>query len=349
MGPAGSTDRHGVSRHRGYKFDFGFFIISGTPSPIDGVAVAYGPRRTILDKLLLDGAAEAGVEIREDFIVEEILVEGDRVTGIRGHARGGESIVERSRVVIGADGRHSMVAKAVQAEQYHEKPQLQASYYTYWSNLPASGFEIYIRPNRGWGVVPTHDNLTLVVQGWPYAEFEQNKKDIEGTYLKSFDLAPEFAERLRQATREAPFRGAAVPNYFRKPFGAGWALVGDAGYNKDPVTAWGISDAFRDADLCASGLDDWLRGARPFDEAMADYQKTRDEDSKPTFDLTCNFATLEPPPPEMQQLLRATASSQGAQDQFVSMMAGTLPVPAFFAPDNVGEIMATAGAQAPRH
>jgi flavin-dependent dehydrogenase len=332
-----------------YKFDFGFFIISGTPSPIDGVAVAYGPRRTILDKLLLDGAAEAGVEIREDFIVEEILFEDDRVTGIRGHGRGGESIVERSRVVIGADGLRSIVAKAVRPQQYNEKPQLQASYYTYWSNLPAAGFEIYIRPNRGWGVVPTHDNLTLVVQGWPYAEFEQNKKDIEGTYVKSFDLAPEFAERLGQAKREAPFRGAAVPNYFRKPFGPGWALVGDAGYNKDPVTAWGISDAFRDAELCATALDDWLRGTRLFDEAMADYQNTRDEDSKPTFDLTCNFATLEPPPPEMQKLLHATSSSQGAQDQFVSMMAGTLPVPAFFAPENVGHIMAAAGTGAQRH
>ena len=331
-----------------YKFDFGFFTISGTPRPIDGIAVGYGPRRTVLDKLLLDGAAEAGVEIREDFTVDEILFADDRVTGIRGHVRGGASIVEQSRVVIGADGRYSLVAKAVQPQQYNEKPPLQASYYTYWSNLPAEGFEIYVRPDRGWGVVPTHDHLTLVVQGWPFAEFEQNKKDVEGTYLKSFELAPEFAERLRGARREAPFRGAAVPNYFRKPFGPGWALVGDAGYNKDPVTAWGISDAFRDAELCATALDDWFRGTRPFDEAMADYQSTRDEDSKPTFDLTCNFATLAPPPPEMQQLLHATSSSQGGQDQFVSMMAGTLPVPAFFAPENVGRIMAAAGAGAER-
>ena len=88
--------------------------------------------------------------------------------------------------------------------------------------MPAAGFEIYVRPNRGWGVIPTHDNLTLVVQGAPYAEFEQNKKDIEGNFLKSFDLAPEFAARLRGAKREAPFRGAAVPSYFRKPFGQGW-------------------------------------------------------------------------------------------------------------------------------
>ena len=182
--------------------------------------------------------------------------------------------------------------------------------------------------------------MTLVVIGWPYAEFETNRKDVEGTYLKSFELAPEFAERVRGARREAPFHGASVPSFFRKPFGPGWALVGDAGYNKDPVTAWGMSDAFRDAALCATALDESFVGTRSFDEAMADYQKNRDEHSLPMFGVTCGFATLEPPPPEMQQLLGATASNQDAQDQFVSMMAGTLPVQAFFAPENVGRIMA---------
>jgi flavin-dependent dehydrogenase len=206
--------------------------------------------------------------------------------------------------------------------------------------LPADGFETYIRAHRGWGVVPTHDGLTLVIVGWPYAEFESNKKDVEAAYLKTLELAPEFAERVRGAKREAPFRGEPGPNFFRKPFGPGWALVGDAGYHKDPVTAWGMSDAFRDAALCATALHDWLLERRPFDDAMSDYQKTRDEHSRPMFDLTCGFATLEPPPPEMQQVLGATAASQDAQDQFASMMAGTLPVQAFFAPENVGRIMA---------
>ena len=169
------------------------------------------------------------------------------------------------------------MAKAVRPEQYNEKPPLQAGYYTYWSNLPAEGFEIYIRPHRGWGVIPTHDDLTLVVIGWPYAEFDTNRKDVEGSYLRSLELAPEFAERVRRATREAPFSGAATPNFFRKPFGPGWALVGDAGYIKDPVTAWGISDAFRDAELCASALHEWFIGARPFDDVMSGYQKTRDD------------------------------------------------------------------------
>jgi flavin-dependent dehydrogenase len=322
-----------------YIFNFGPFAISGRPRPVDGTSVGYGPRRTILDKLLVDAAAEAGAEIREGFTVDEVLFQDGRVTGIRGHGPSGTSMTEHARVVVGADGRHSLVARAVGAESYNEKPPIESGYYTYWSNLPAEGFEVYIRPHRGWGVVPTNDGLTLVVIGWPYAEFENNKRDVEGTYMRSLGLAPEFAERVRHATREAPFRGGAVPNFFRKPFGPGWALVGDAGYTKDPVTAFGISDGFRDASLCSEALAQWLSGARLFDEALADYQKERDEHSLPMFGVTCGFATLEPPPPEMQQLLGATAASQEAQDQFVSMMAGTLPVPAFFAPENVGRIM----------
>ena len=79
--------------------------------------------------------------------------------------------------------------------------------------------------------------------------------------MAMFDQAPEFAERIRGAKREARFAGTAVKNYFRKPFGPGWALVGDAGYNKDFITAQGITDAFRDAELCASALDESLSGS----------------------------------------------------------------------------------------
>ncbi len=140
---------------------------------------------------------------------------------------------------------------------------------------------------------------------------------------------------------EAPFRGGASPNFFRRPYGPGWALVGDAGYVKDPVTAWGMSDAFRDAELCAHALVDWFEGRREFDTAMSEYQRIRDEQSSPMFGLTCQFASFEPPSADMQQLLGAVSASRHAQQQFVSMMAGTLPVRSFFSPDNVGRILNT--------
>ena len=176
------------------------------------------------------------------------------------------------------------VAEAVGPEQYHEKPQILCGYYSYWSGLPARQLR-RVHPRRSRvGGRPTHDDLTLVVAGWPYAEFEANKSDVEGNYLKMFEHAPEFAERIRGAKREARFAGTAVENYFRKPFGPGWALVGDAGYNKDFITAQGITDAFRDAELCAGALDQSLSDARPFDVAMGEYQSTRDEHVLPMFD-----------------------------------------------------------------
>ena len=190
-----------------YTFDFGPFTIAGSPAPTtlrSRTAPGDGA-----DKLLVDAAAEAGAEIREGFTVEEVLIEDARVVGIKGRSKGGEAMTERARLVIGADGRYSVVAEAVRPEQYNERPPLLAAYYTYWSNLPVDGrFETYIRSHRGFAAAPTHDGLTLTVGGWPHAEFEANKKDVEGNFLKMFDLAPEFAQDfVARAKRAAPFFG----------------------------------------------------------------------------------------------------------------------------------------------
>jgi 2-polyprenyl-6-methoxyphenol hydroxylase-like FAD-dependent oxidoreductase len=312
-----------------YTYDFGPVTISGAPGTKDA-PVAYCPRRTVLDTLLVYAAAEAGAEVREGFSVEEVVIEDGRVVGIKGHSKDGSAVTERSTIVIGADGRYSLVAQAVRPEQYNEKPPLLAPYYTYWSGLPMDGrFDTYIRPYRGFAAAPTQNGLTLTVGGWPYAEFEANKKDVEGNFLKLFDLAPEFAERVRGAKREAPFVGAPVSNFFRRPFGPGWALVGDSGYNKDPITAQGISDAFRDAEQCANALDEIFRGGRSFDDAMGEYQRGRDEHVLAMYEFTCQLATLEPPPPQMQQMLGAIQGNQKAMDAFAQMNAGTISPPEF--------------------
>jgi 2-polyprenyl-6-methoxyphenol hydroxylase-like FAD-dependent oxidoreductase len=325
-----------------YAFDFGPFTLAGAPGTADA-PVAYCPRRTILDRLLVDAAAQSGAEIREGFAVEEIVIEDGRAVGITGRSKHGGSITERAQVVVGADGRRSFVAEAVRPEQYDERPPLLAGYYTYWSGLPMDGrFETYIGDKRGFAAAPTHDDLTMVIVGWPYAEFARNKQDIEGSYWKTIELAPAFAERLRGATREARYAGAAVPNYFRTPFGLGWALVGDAGYNRDFITAQGIMDAFHDAELCASALDSALSGARPFDAAMLEYQRARDARVKAMYEFTFQLATLEPPPPERQRLFRAIHGNQRAMDDFVRMNAGTISPAEFFSPENVNAITGAA-------
>jgi 2-polyprenyl-6-methoxyphenol hydroxylase-like FAD-dependent oxidoreductase len=321
-----------------YTFDLGP-VLTGSPG------TAYGPRRTVLDKLLVDAAAEAGAEVREGFTIEEIVMDGETVTGIRGHGSDRRTVREQARVVVGADGRHSRVAAAVEAPTYNERPAAAATYYAYWSGVPADGLEVYIRPDRAVACLPTHDGLTLVIVGWPVVEVEANRADVGGNYVKTLELVPELAARVKAGRRQSRFFGTAdLPGFFRKPYGPGWALAGDAGYHKDPCTAQGISDAFRDADQLAEALDDALSGRRPYEEALADYQHRRDEHVLPMYDLTCGLATLEPPPPEVRALLAAAAGTPDAMTAFVQMIAGVLPVPVFFGPENVERILSQAAA-----
>ena len=332
-----------------YAIDFGPFTLSGSPGG-NGARAGYAPRRTVLDKLLLDAASDAGADVRQGFSVETVVSENGRVTGVCGHDKGGSNITEHARVVIGADGRHSLVAHAVSPEQHHEKPPLLAGYYAYWSGLPMEGhFETYVRPSRGMAAWPTNDDLTVVIAGWPYAEFDANKKDIEGNFLKTFDLVPTFAQRLRAGTRETRFVGTVVSNYLRKPYGPGWALVGDAGYNKDFITAQGIHDAFRDAELCATALDETFSGGRSFDAAMADYQTARDRQVLPMYEFTTELATLEPPPPELLALLAAMPGNQDAMDGFARVNAGVTSPAEFFSQENVEWIMSQSDAVSAVH
>jgi 2-polyprenyl-6-methoxyphenol hydroxylase-like FAD-dependent oxidoreductase len=338
------VERSGCPAIQTYSFDFGPFTLSGRPRPIDGVRTAYAPRRTVLDKILVDAAARAGAEVREGFTVEEVLLDDGAVVGIRGHDQGGASVVERARVVIGADGRHSHVAKAVQPEHYNEKPMLQWSYYSYWSGFPVGGMEVVIRPDRGWAAIPTNDDLTLLVIGWPYAESSAYKADVEANYHRTLELAPAVAERVRAATRVERFVGGSVANYFRKPYGPGWALIGDAGYNKDPITAQGISDAFRDAEACTAALHEVFEGRASFDDAMSAFQRTRDLHAFPIYEFTTQMATMEAPPPELQQLLASVHGNTEAMDAFVSVIAGTVSPVEFFDPAHIGQIMSAAAA-----
>ncbi len=122
----------------------------------------------------------------------------------------------------------------------------------------------------------------------------------------------------------------AVPNFFRTPYGPGWALVGDAGYLKDFITAQGIQDAFRDAELCVQALDQTFSGRRTYDAAMKEYQNSRDAQVMPMYEFTAQFASLQPPAPEMQQLLAAISQTPSAMDGFARVAAGVTSPPDFF-------------------
>jgi flavin-dependent dehydrogenase len=319
-----------------YRLDLGPFAIAGAPRGTEAAAHAFAPRRLLLDAILVDAATEAGADVRQGVSVAGLVVEDGVVRGIRAHDRSGVPFEERARVVIGADGVHSSVARWVDAPMTHEVPALEALYYAYWSGFPSDGeFQLYARDQRGFGVIPTNDDLTVVVVAWPVDEFEANRNDLLGNYLRAFDAEPSLAERARAGRRETGLVGAKMQNYYRRSHGPGWALIGDAGCHKDAVTAQGITDAFRDAEIVSGALDDAFTGRRPQRDALAAYERERDRSTRPMFDLTCQLASNDPPSDDEVELFALIASREDATRDFVSVLAGTMPVEAFFDPGNL--------------
>jgi 2-polyprenyl-6-methoxyphenol hydroxylase-like FAD-dependent oxidoreductase len=178
-----------------------------------------------------------------------------------------------------------------------------------------------------------------VIIYWPRSSFDEARADIEGILLTALELAPNLAERVRAAEQSERYYGTGdVPFFFRKPFGPGWALVGDAGYHKDPIIAQGITDAFRDARLLADAIDSGFSGASPLDEALVEYERARNEAAAPIYAMTQDFGTLAPPPVEMQQLFAALRDDQEQTDRFFGTVAGTVPIAEFFSPVNLARI-----------
>jgi flavin-dependent dehydrogenase len=325
---------------RRVHFDNGVAVLEGSFPEFEGVDALYSPRRMILDKILVDAAIQAGVEMRESFIVEEIMMEAGRVTGIRGRSIGGTSVTEKARFVIGADGKHSMVAKAVHPQIYHEKPALSMGYYTYWEGVPVEGGEIIGRERRLMGAWPTNNGLVMTYVAWPIQEFHAFRSDIEGNLLRTLDSAGSLGERVRAGKRAERVVGTAdLPNYFRKPYGPGWALVGDAGLVQDPITGQGISDAFRDAELLADALDAGFSRRRPLDQALAGYQRRRDDEALPMYEFATQLVTFTPPKMEERLLFESLVGRQDLIDRFLGVLTGSEPMNEFFAPKNLFKIM----------
>ena len=341
-GLLGRVVRAGAPAIRDYSLDVGPFALHGAPPPIGDVKDAYSLRRSILDEILLDAAAQAGAEVRQGFPVDGLLTDGDRVTGIRSRGR-----TERARIVIGADGLNSLVARAVGAPTYNDRGTLTCLYYSYWSGVDVSGAELYLRPGRMMVAAPTNDGQVVTVVQWPRSEFRTVRSDVEGHFLAALELAPSLAERVRQGTRSERFRGASqLPNLYRRPYGNGWALAGDAGFHKDPILAQGIGDAFRDAELLADAVDRGLAGAAKLADALAEFEARRNERSAYDFEATIDFARLRPPPPEKQQLFAALRENPRERDRLFGTLAGTVDPREFFSPENLGRLLAPLAAAA---
>ena len=258
--------------------------------PRDGVEALYAPRRTVLDALLVDAARAAGAEVVHQVRVVNL------VRDVRGRVRGvvveqnGETVEIGAGIVIGADGIRSTVARLVGAEIEHEGRHATGVVYGYWTGLDLPHTHWYYRERVGVGAIPTNDGAACIFAGSSSARFrDEIRSDIVAGHRRLLEeCAPELAVELtpdRQLGRHFAFTG--VSGFLRRSWGDGWALVGDAGYFKDPITAHGMTDALRDAELLARAV------AAGSDRALAGYQEQRDDLVRALHDLSDRIASFE--------------------------------------------------------
>jgi flavin-dependent dehydrogenase len=317
----------GCPQFRSYAFDMDDFPLKGYPSFPEGAPLEIAPRRKVLDAILVRAAVEAGAELREQVVIDDLLWEEGRVVGVQGRS-GGQAFEERARLVIGADGQHSLVARKVDAPITQSTPPLTFGYYTYWADLPADGLEVFNKIGAGRVIIvfPTNEDLTCVAVQAPIDDFPAFRADLEGGYFGAIALAEELAARVRKARRAERFQGTAdLPNFIRKATGPGWALVGDAGFHRDPLLALGISNAFRDAEALAETVGDALAGAASLDDALAAYERMHAEAAQAGFEETVGACSFRPFPPELLGARAAVRGNQAATNRFYDQQFGLTP------------------------
>lgn len=304
---------------RNVEFHSHGLTIERTIKERTGVDMLVAPRRHVLDTLLVNAAMSAGARVVTGVTVDGVRRADDgRVTGVRARNSKGRLEIE-SRFVVGADGLRSRIARSVGANFTEVRDTNGATHYAYFAgDWPA--MEYYLGDRLFAGVFPTNNGEACVWVCSP-ADVALRFRRLNRTLDDAFEAmirtaAPELAERIRTSTiRTSTTRGMiGMPNHIRQPVGAGWALVGDAGYHRDAITGHGISDAFRDADLLATALDSVLSGAAGEAPALTGYQVERDHQLREIFEITCELATFPSTHRfiELQKQLSAATDTQAA-------------------------------------
>ncbi|MFG2346786.1 NAD(P)/FAD-dependent oxidoreductase [Streptomyces phaeochromogenes] len=303
--------------------------LDGFSLPVDGHRTTYAPRRFVLDPILASGAVASGVEFRESCAVNDLLFEDGRVVGVRYTTPGGTEATERARLVVGADGMRSLVARKAGAPNVVEHPRMTCTYYTYWAGVPAH-FELYERPGRWVGVIPTNDDLKLIMAYFPQSEFSDVRTAVEPAFLEAVrTTTPELHERMSAGRRVEQLYGTGhQENYFRKAYGPGWVLLGDAVHHKDSITARGITDAFMQAQSLTEHIGDGLHDDAALKAALKRYENDLTDVFLNFYQGALNVAELKPE--GRAEMLRSLVGHQELIDRYFSTLSGACSFDDFY-------------------
>jgi 2-polyprenyl-6-methoxyphenol hydroxylase-like FAD-dependent oxidoreductase len=303
--------------------------LDGFSLPVDGHRTTYAPRRFVLDPILAGGAVAAGVEFRQSCAVNDLVFEDGRVTGVRYTTPGGTEATDRAKLVVGADGMRSLVARRTGARNVIEHPRMTCTYYSYWAGVPAH-FELYERQGRWIGVIPTNDDLTLIMTYFPQDEFATVRTSVESAYLDAVrTTAPELYERMSAGSRVEQLYGTGhQENYFRQAFGPGWVLLGDAVHHKDSITARGITDAFLQARSLTEHIGADLHDDARLQAALRRYEDDLEDTFSDVYQGALNVAELKPE--GRAELLRHLVGHQDLIDRYFSTLSGACSIDDFY-------------------
>ena len=289
--------------------------------PKFGVEALYAPRRALLDRTLVDAAVDSGVEVRYGVRIDDVKRDDrGRVCGVVA-IEGSTTHEIAADLVIGADGLHSTIAAQVNAELLVEGRQAAGVLYSYWENVPVDGYYWCFQRGASIGAIPTNDGATCVFASVPSAGFRSLVQgQPAGSYRRVIrEVSPAFDARLAAGRQVEPVRGfGGHAGFIKRGSGPGWALVGDAGYFKDPITAHGITDALRDAELLARAIG---KGTA---SAMEEYETVRHDLSRRLFEVTDEIASYTWTDTELQALHRAFSSEMSRE---VRALAALEPLP----------------------
>ncbi len=297
-----------------YADDRGVEEVAVDIKPRHGVDALYAPRRTALDRLLVDAAREAGAEVRHGVQMVDLIRSEGRVTGVRVRTEAGGTQDIRAGIVIGADGRRSSVARLAGSTPYVVGRHMTSSAYGYFRNLPIDGNRWYYRPGMSAGVIPTNDRQTLIFASASEHFARGSAAERAATFYRVVnESAPDIGARVspEQLVSRLYFFGG-MRGFVRQPWGDGWALVGDAGYMTDPITAHGITNALRDAELLARTIIDGT--------GLAEYQNTRDDLSLKFFEISDRVASLDWDIPTVQQYHRMMSQEMRREEEALVAM-----------------------------
>jgi 2-polyprenyl-6-methoxyphenol hydroxylase-like FAD-dependent oxidoreductase len=294
-----------------------------TIRPSSGVDALYAPRRTVLDRVLVDAAAEAGAHVLHRTQVVQLLRDhAGTVSGVLAESPSGSHAFS-ARMTVGADGIRSTVAQQTGARIVERGTRAGSTLYRYVEGLDREGYEWAYGDHAAAGLIPTGEGLTCVFVSTTPERLRLLRR--AGTQA-AFDgllgaVSPGLRDRVRTAAAVGGVHGwRGEPGFLRRSWGPGWALVGDAGYFKDPITTHGMTDALRDAELLTTALCGVLDGV-PHRRALAAYEATRTRLSAQLFSATDAVAGYDWDQDRIERLLRWVSSAMSDEVNHLASLA----------------------------